>query len=312
MLTAQQQKTARQVYQIAVSHGLSPRHAREMIAAAYAESGLNPGTDNKQGSGAAGLFQLLSAGYVNKARKLGGVHNARANTLAILPDYERYWQQHPNARPGEAARDVELSGEGAGFYSHNLGMFNGVGGAAAAVPSAARPAPTGGLTGAPDKMALIQALTQHGGPDVSSLAALLSQPQESAPAAPHGPPHPDHAPRRGAQQMGHAAGGITELFDDRIGGIKNGHQIGAIGHHGDHVHVSMGSLRAQQAVIAHAIKMGLHVGEDDVHDKVDPVHVKGSYHYQHYGKSKLARAADVSGSPQRMDAFYRWVASTYG
>lgn len=30
----------------------------------------------------------------------------------------------------------------------------------------------------------------------------------------------------------------TELFYDPMGGIKNGHQIGAIGGHGNHVHVA--------------------------------------------------------------------------
>lgn len=307
-LTAQQQQMARLVYNLGVQHGLSPARARELVTAAYAESGLRPGARNKS-SGAGGLFQLLSSGYVSRAGQLGGVNNPRANTLAILPDYLRYWRSHPNARPGEAARDVERSGMGSDFYSRNLGMFSSVGGSvAAAPPSSARPTP--GLAGAPDstpdKLALIQAITKPGGPDVGGLAALLSQPQ-SAPDRPQGPPRQAHQSIKASPH-----GGITELFDDRIGGIKHGKQIGPIGHHGDHVHVSMDTLRDQQRVIAMAIKMGLRVSEDNVHDKVDPVHVAGSYHYQRYGKSKLARAADISGDKATMDRFYRWVASNYG
>jgi hypothetical protein len=129
--------------------GLPENRALELVAAAYAESGLNPSIRNKT-SGAAGLFQLLSPGYVQRAQAMGGVDNPAANTKAILGDYVSYWKSHPNAAPGEAGRDVERSGEGASFYSNPLALLGAQkaaggsssgGGAVAAVPP---PALTGG------------------------------------------------------------------------------------------------------------------------------------------------------------------------
>jgi murein DD-endopeptidase MepM/ murein hydrolase activator NlpD len=124
-LTRAQLQTAQLIMGLARQGGLNPARARELAAASYAESGLTPTSVNKS-SGAAGLFQLLSSGYRSKAQQLGGLFNPRANTLAILPDYQRYWQQHPGAAPGEAGRDVERSGRGAGFYSRPLGLLGGV------------------------------------------------------------------------------------------------------------------------------------------------------------------------------------------
>ena len=118
-LTPQQSKVANQLFSLGRQSGLNPRRAAEFVAAAYAESGLNPRATNKS-SGAAGLFQLLSQGYRSKAQKLGGVYNPQANAQAILPDYVNYWKTHPGAAPGAAGRDVERSGQGAGFYANPL------------------------------------------------------------------------------------------------------------------------------------------------------------------------------------------------
>jgi murein DD-endopeptidase MepM/ murein hydrolase activator NlpD len=140
-LTRAQLQTAQLIMGLGRQRGLSPARARELAAASYAESGLTPTSVNKS-SGAAGLFQLLSSGYRTKAQQLGGLFNPRANTLAILPDYLRYWQQHPGAAPGEAARDVERSGMGAEFYSRPLGLLGDVGaGAASALPQTSAPGP---------------------------------------------------------------------------------------------------------------------------------------------------------------------------
>lgn len=97
-----------------------------MVAAAYAESGLDAGIKNRAGSGAAGLFQLLSSGYVQRANAHGGVFNPQANIDAILPDYVSYWRSHPNASPGEAAAAVERSGMGPSFYAAPLRVIGGV------------------------------------------------------------------------------------------------------------------------------------------------------------------------------------------
>jgi hypothetical protein len=58
--------------------------------------------------------------------------------------------------------------------------------------------------------------------------------------------------------------------------------------------------------------MGLHVGEERGSD-VHPVHVSDSYHYRTYGPQfgNLREAADVSGTPGQMAAYYRWVQRTF-
>lgn len=118
-LTPQQAQVARQLEQTAIRGGASPDRARELALVAFHESSLDPNARNKS-SGAGGLLQLLSDGYVDKAEKLGGVNNPDANVNAILPDYLAYWKQHPNAPVGAAGAAVENSGEGAGWYGAGL------------------------------------------------------------------------------------------------------------------------------------------------------------------------------------------------
>ena len=122
-LTKKQRGVANAIYGLAIEHGLSPERAAEVVAAAYAESSLDPGNVNPS-SGAAGLFQLLSPHYRERAEKLGGLHDVTANTLAILPDYVTYWKRFPKAAPGAAGRDVERSGMGADFYAKPLSIVS--------------------------------------------------------------------------------------------------------------------------------------------------------------------------------------------
>jgi len=120
-----QRQNAKLIYSLARGQGLTHQQALEMVAAAYAESGLSTNATNKS-SGAAGLFQLLSSGYRDTATRLGGLYDPSANTRAILPSYALYFREHPNAQPGEAGRDVERSGAGAGFYAGPLGIVKGL------------------------------------------------------------------------------------------------------------------------------------------------------------------------------------------
>lgn len=122
-LSPQQQGIAGLIYNQGLKAGLSPQRSMELVSAAYAESGLDPRARNKS-SGAAGLFQLLSSGYVNKANEMGGVFDPMANIKAILPSYLTYWKRFPGAAPGAAGRDVERSGMDADFYSKSLGLFS--------------------------------------------------------------------------------------------------------------------------------------------------------------------------------------------
>ncbi|HEV8420187.1 MAG TPA: hypothetical protein VGR13_02385, partial [Actinomycetota bacterium] len=125
-LTASQRAVAEVIYQLAYNEFIksfstrkAAQYATELVGYAYMESGLNPNATNKS-SGAAGVFQLLSSGYVNKANSLGGVYNVTANTKAILGSYVSYYKSHPNAVPGDAGRDVERSGASSAWYAQPL------------------------------------------------------------------------------------------------------------------------------------------------------------------------------------------------
>jgi hypothetical protein len=64
-------------------------------------------------------------------------------------------------------------------------------------------------------------------------------------------------------------------------------------------------------IIGLAKSYGLHVSENPLVDKVDPVHTAGSYHYRK-AKGAPGAAADVSGDPAAMRKFARVLARRYG
>lgn len=177
-----QQQVAQLLYRLAIRGGATPQHAREFVSAGLAESTLRPGAVNRS-SGAAGIFQLLSSGYRQRAKQLGGLFNPSANARAILPDYLRYWRQHPGAAPGQAGAAVEASGAGAGFYSKDLprvrallaGYSPGAGGGLGAPDGMASPS---GPAPAPPNTDVAQALFEsfgqhHGSPDIAGLLAAV-------------------------------------------------------------------------------------------------------------------------------------------
>lgn len=170
-LSPAQTAEATKVYNIAVQGGLPPQRAKELVLAAFHESSLNPGAVNPS-SGAAGDMQLLSPGYVANANAHGGVHETAANVGAILPDYERYWQQHPDAPVGAGAAAVERSGQGAGYYGANMDLLNFLGSkgdtGAPAPPVPRGPAPPSGSPSAPSQdartefaLAIAQSIGSH-------------------------------------------------------------------------------------------------------------------------------------------------------
>jgi hypothetical protein len=156
-ITPAQMQNARLIYSMAVGSGLSHKQALEVVASAFAESHLNAGATNPT-SKAAGLFQLLSPGYRQRANASGGLYDPRANTSAILPDFVRFFRTHPNAAPGVAGEKVERSGMGPGFYSSPLSLFQNLSGG----PSGGLPPslPSGGSQGQVEQAAPSPALTQ--------------------------------------------------------------------------------------------------------------------------------------------------------
>lgn len=101
---------------------------------------------------------------------------------------------------------------------------------------------------------------------------------------------------------------LLELFwqgEDGIN-VKNGQVVaqGFVDGHTEHVHVA-GGPKAVDKLGRLAQAMGLHVGENETFDPVDPVHTTNSYHYSN-------RAIDVSGDPALMRRFAHRVARIYG
>src|SRR5262245_61326321 len=111
-------------YQMGVKAGLTPLQALDFAGVQKGESGFDPKAYNP--SGASGLYQLLSPGYVEKAKALGGVFNPRANIGAILPDYVSYYKGHPQFVPGAAGSAVERSGEGPEYYAAGTRYLQGL------------------------------------------------------------------------------------------------------------------------------------------------------------------------------------------
>lgn len=93
-------------------------------------------------------------------------------------------------------------------------------------------------------------------------------------------------------------GGLREAFYDPVGGWKNGASIGAIGGHDDHMHFG-GGPKTLARIVKLAQDSGRTVREYSPVDPVDPVHVKGSWHYKNGGKD----AADISGPD--MEGFFK-------
>jgi hypothetical protein len=131
------------------------------------------------------------------------------------------------------------------------------------------------------------------------------------------PPQPATAPEGAAKsspstpEMKTIKGALAEAFYDPIGQWDNGRfSPQGIGNHSDHVHFSIINPRAMVMAIGQAQKMGLRVGENPYVDKVDPVHVKDSFHYRGFPNGwqgrPLGQAIDVSGDPRQMAAFFRW------
>lgn len=95
---------------------------------------------------------------------------------------------------------------------------------------------------------------------------------------------------------------LHEAFYDPIGGYDEGHSIGAIGGHSDHMHFG-GNPDAVAAIVrkAQSPRWGLTVREYGPVDKVDPVHTDNSWHYRFGNRG----AADISGDPDKMANFFK-------
>lgn len=328
-LTPSQTENARYLYDLAIHRGLAPQRAREFVTAAYKESSLDPNAKGPPvqqygGRRAAGYFQLLSDGYVDRAERIAGNENGefnpRANALSILPDYAGYWRSHPNAAPGDAARDVEKSGEGSGFYSDDLPLFSFLNGQArGSLPRGDSPTgPAVGTTaqGPSPRREFVMSIARsvgRGDPIGNVQDALSAFRTAQAQQPPPAPAATSYTPATSSDGPipGSGRAGIREAFYDPLGGYDEGTFIPAIGGHSTHTHLSFGDPRTALLAIRLAQKLGLSVRENPYVDPVDPgEHVKDSYHKRVfpglYNGRQLGEAGDFSGSPEDMAALYRW------
>ena len=258
--------------------------------------------------GARGAGSINSVGVKSYRNAMQGL-TATVQTL-LNGHYDHIVQDLRSGRASAAQLGTDVAhspwGTGSGVL-HVLG--SGAVSSAAATPSGggapgASAASGGGVPG------LAQLLLQQAGEtaqghlsDPSSLLQLAQMRQQLGAAQQAFGPQP-------APTGGDGKGGINELFYDPLGGIKHDKQIGAIGHHSDHVHIALSTLAAQLAAEAHARAAGLHVGEEQNSD-FHNVHAANSYHNRNFKGTKYRMAADVSGDPRQMAAFYRWVQSRY-
>lgn len=247
---------------------------------------LPHGRGRKWAESRAGVDYALRAMANAGARGLRG----RAAIATISKNFEK-----PSDVPAEIRDALAHYGRG-----------GGIGGRQAQLASLARNTSRGALPQGPD-FGAIGALLAQVNPNVAPIFASLAAAQQSSPTRPVQRPV-----QRGAGAVGRATGArINELFYDPLGGIKNNHGIGAIGGHEDHVHMSLSNARAQARAIQQAQRMGLRVGQN-LDSNVTRVHVADSFHYRKYNKnSPLRMAADVSGNPRQMAAFYKWVAANH-
>jgi hypothetical protein len=107
------------------------------------------------------------------------------------------------------------------------------------------------------------------------------------------------APRQDSTKTsGAGKGPLHELFYGQLA-LKEGQAVAPVSGHDDHVHVAADpkeTIRLGKL----AQRMGLVVRENPYFDKVDPVHVKGSFHYS-------KRAIDVSGDPKKLARYAKRV-----
>lgn len=109
------------------------------------------------------------------------------------------------------------------------------------------------------------------------------------------------------------ASGIRELIYDPMGSIFDGVRSSKpYGGHGSHVHFAAMNPQQMLRAINIARALGVAARENPYTDPVDPVHTKGSHHYQVfpglYNGRKLGRAADFSGNPQALTRLYQRLA----
>lgn len=253
------------------------------------------------------------AGIEYAIRQIGGVAGGLRGRPAVESIVRRF--ERPADPSGEIVRALGAMGS---FADGNRSFAPAP---PPSLPAAAGRAPARAPSAAPGfdlRSAVLQQLASGGDIDFVKLAQqrALAQPGETEadPAPPSPPPSPP--PGRPASHFAGTSsraprGALAEAFYDPIGQWDSGRfSTRGIGGHSDHVHLSVTNPQAMIAAIAQAQKLGLAARENPYVDKVDPVHVRGSFHYRtfpgKYNGRSLGEGVDVSGDAARMAAYFRW------
>lgn len=291
-------------------YGVDPQAA---LAVARTEGGLRWGAVGDQGT-SFGPFQLHEGGALPRGKGAAWANSPEGIAYAL----SRMAESGARGLRGRAAiesivRNFERPADPDTSISRALGFYGGdvpegTGTQGAAIYSE-ETAPMDSQ--ADPRRQVLSALIDAAGdrsPDYEKVIAALGQ-VGAARRAPASSPAAD--PSSPAAGGGAVSGGISELFYDPLGAIKNGQQIDAIGGHDDHVHFASGNPQLMLAAIRKARQLGLNVTENPYTDSSIGGHVEGSHHYRRfpgrYNGRQLGQGIDASGSAQAMAALYRWL-----
>lgn len=290
---------------------LAPRYRldpRAVAAVARSEGGLGWGAVGDQGT-SYGPFQLHEGGALPRGQGAAFANSPAGVEYAL----QRMAASGARGKQGQQAieaivRGFERPADPDSEIRRSLGYYGAAGGQSATPADYSSSAPASAVsTPRSDLGASLLSARRSGDPGArrSLLLGLLERRGQASSPAAAGPPSPAAAGSP-PPQAGHGA--LAEAFYDPLGSYDNGHVGGPIGGHSDHVHLSITDPQQMVQAIELAKSLGLRVSENPYVDPVDPVHVKGSFHYRTAGKVNgrpVGEALDASGSPAAMARFYK-------
>lgn len=279
-------------------HGLDPDIFERQIGA---ESGFS--TKARSGAGAQGIAQIMPgtarAWGVNPNDPKAALDAAAKHMAGYVRKYGSYEAALRAYNAGEGAIEASKGYKETNAYVKKILGGKDPGGKLAPAQRAAAKATTRAVPSQDVEGALVDALTQRRPGQSLLVAAAQALDTGAYDRVTQMTSSPTAARAASVHTGGFKGSPINEQFYDPLGGRDEGHEIGAIGHHGGHVHAAAGP-KTVLWLAKLAQKYGLKVGENPKYGGVAPVHTKGSFHYS-------GRAIDVTGDPKKLAAFYRAV-----
>jgi hypothetical protein len=261
---------------------------------------------------------LGEGGLVNRAKDIGD--------LAGGGSYGPFQLYAKGALPSRYRGNQTLADKSVRLALGRLGNIGGGGVAQSAEQGTFNPKVAGSnpaaLTPGTDRRSFILQGLIRGDKPLSLLEALpgIREGRVSNPLPPGSQPGASTAsasPSRGMlpRPIGsQTARGFSELIYDPVGSVFDGVASNKpYGGHGKHLHFASRNPQVVLRGIALAQQLGLNIRENPYIDPVDPVHTKGSHHYQtfpgKYNGRSLGQALDISGNPKNLKALYQRLAA---